>query len=221
MSWTSTLCRSIVCRLTSTAVAKTMGAAVISVCPTQGAPPAPAPLASGCREMAEPVTQVGPCLGYCAFIIIVFMGCRCLPNAEGTSCTCPTSLDSTACDTGGPCLGYCVCIMVIVFMGCPCLSNPEGTSCTSPTSLDSRTCGALFGLVMVIVFMGCPCLLKPKGTSCTSLDSRTCDTGGALFGYCVHDHCFFAQPQITSWAGLRSQRGSRVRDTERTSEWIV
>ena len=187
MSWTSTLCRSIVCRLTSTAVAKTTGAAVTSVCPTQGVPPAPAPPASGCREMAEPVTQVGPCLGYCAFMIIVLMGCRCLPNAEGTSCTCPTSLDSTARDTGGPCLGYCVCIVVIVFMGCPCLSNPEGTSCTSPTSLDSRTC----------------------------------DTGGALFGYCVRDHCFFAQPQITSWAGLRSQRGSRVRDTERTSEWIV
>ena len=143
VSWTSTLCRSIVCRLTSTAVAKTMGAAVTSVCPTQGAPPAPAPLASGCREMAEPVTQVGPCLGYCAFMIIVFMGCRCLPNTEGTSCTCPTSLDSTARDTGGPCLGYCVCIVVIVFMSCPCLSNPEGTSCTS---LDSRTCGALFGL---------------------------------------------------------------------------
>ena len=72
----------------------------VAVCPTQKAPPAPAPPAL----ITEPMTYVGPCLG------------------------------------------YCVCIVVIVFMGCPCLPNPKGTSCTSPTSLDSRTCGALFGL---------------------------------------------------------------------------
>ena len=133
----------------------------------------------------------------------------------------PTSLDGTARDTGGPCLGYCVCIVVIVFMGCPCLSNPEGTSCTS---LDSSTCGALFGLQSWSLSLWdvpvCWTQREPLAPAPPALIAEPV-TGGALFGYCVRDHCFFAQPQITSWAGLGSQRGSRVRDTERTSEWIV
>ena len=91
----------------------------VAVCPTQKAPPAPAPPAL----ITEPMTYVGPCLGYCVCIVVsVFMGFPCLPNPKGTSCTSPTSLDSRTCDTGGPCL--VTVFMIIVFL--LSLGSPPG-----------------------------------------------------------------------------------------------